>query len=65
MAILQDLDSDEAIYPESVWDLRLATDLALHATKQTARSIGHAMAAIVVTERHLWLKLYGIREMDK
>ncbi|XP_067261185.1 uncharacterized protein [Chanodichthys erythropterus] len=46
-------------------DLRSATDLALHATKATAQAIGQSMANLVVLERHLWLNLTEIKEMDK
>ncbi len=35
-------------------ELRTATDLALRATKVTARSLGKAMSTMVVQERHLW-----------
>lgn len=48
-----------------VKELSRARDLSLHATKQMTRSIGHSMAALVVTERHLWLNLLSIKEKDK
>ncbi len=41
--------------PEVLKELRTATDLALRATKVTARSLGRAMSTMVVQERHLWL----------
>lgn len=62
--LLNDLDSNEATDPESVREIRRATYLALRATKQTARSIGYAMAAMVATEWDLWLNLSGIREKE-
>ncbi len=37
----------------------LATDLALRATKHTARAVGRLMAGSVAAERHLWLNLRG------
>lgn len=32
---------------------------------RTAHAIGHYMAALVATERHLWLNLLGIGEKDR
>ncbi|XP_016330768.1 dihydroxyacetone phosphate acyltransferase-like [Sinocyclocheilus anshuiensis] len=46
-------------------ELRTATDLALRATKVTARSLGQTMSTLVVQERHLWLNLADMREADK
>ncbi len=40
-------------------------DLALRATKHTARAVGRSMAALVAAERHLWLNLTEIREREK
>ncbi len=51
--------------PEVLKELRTATDLALRATKVTARSLGRAMSTMVVQERHLWLCLADMRESDK
>ncbi len=51
--------------PEAVKELRRATDLALRATKHTARAVGRSMAASVAAERHLWLNLTEIREKEK
>ncbi len=45
-------------------ELRRATDLALRATKHTARAVGRSMAASVAAERHLWLNLTEIRETE-
>ena len=42
-----------------------ATDLALRATKVTARSLGQVMSTLVVQERHLWLNLADMRESDR
>ncbi len=50
--------------PEVLSELRTATDLALRATKVTARSLGRAMSTMVVQERHLWLCLADM-EADK
>ena len=46
-------------------ELRAAMDLALRATKVTARSVGQAMATLVVQQRHLWLTLADMRDTDK
>ncbi len=41
------------------------TDFALRATKVTARSFGKAMSTMVVQERHLWLNLAEMKDVDK
>ncbi len=46
-------------------ELRTATDFALRATKVTARSFGKAMSTVVVQERHLWLNLVEMKDVDK
>ncbi|KAI2657031.1 hypothetical protein H4Q32_021090 [Labeo rohita] len=46
-------------------ELRAATDFALRATKVTARSLGQVMSTIVVQERHLWLTLAQMADVDK
>ncbi|RXN12474.1 cadherin-22 [Labeo rohita] len=46
-------------------ELRAATDFALRATKVTARSLGQVMSTIVVQERHLWLTLAQVADVDK
>ncbi len=51
--LLADLDEGEGIGPDTVCELRQATDLSLRATKEMPRSIGRSMAALVATERHL------------
>ncbi len=51
--------------PGVLSELRTATDLALRATKVTARSLGRAMSTMVVQERHLWLCLADMKEVDK
>lgn len=50
-----------------VWveELHQATDMSLRATKETTRAIGRSMAALVTTERHLWLNLFCIDDRDK
>ncbi len=50
---------------EAVKELRRATDLALRATKHTARAVGRSMAVSVGAECHLWLNLTEIREREK
>ncbi len=51
--------------PGVLSELRTATDLALRATKVTAWSLGRAMSTMVVQERHLWLCLADMKEVDK
>ncbi|KAI2649329.1 ORF V: Enzymatic polyprotein [Labeo rohita] len=46
-------------------ELRAATDFPLRATKVTARSLGQVMSTIVVQERHLWLTLAQMADVDK
>ncbi|KAI2662122.1 ORF V: Enzymatic polyprotein [Labeo rohita] len=46
-------------------ELRAATDFALRATKVTAHSLGQVMSTIVVQERHLWLTLAQMADIDK
>lgn len=65
--LLKELDHGEGLPSEAVEELHRATDLALHVTKQTVCAISRLMAVItmVVTGRHLWLSLIGIKERDK
>jgi hypothetical protein len=63
--VLKDMDEGEGLTPEAVKELRKATDLALRATKHTARAVGRSMAGSVAAERHLWLNLTEIRDKDK
>ncbi len=49
----------------SLAELRRTTDLALCATKQAATAMGRSMAAMVVTERHLWVNLADIGKKEK
>ncbi len=63
--LLTDLDEGEGISPNTVCELRRATYLSLRAAKETAKSIGRPMAALVATERHLWLNLSNIKGKDK
>ncbi len=51
--------------PGLMQELRTATDLALRAKKVTARSLGKAMSTMVVQERHLWLNLAEMKNVDK
>ncbi|KAL0194576.1 hypothetical protein M9458_008148, partial [Cirrhinus mrigala] len=52
---------DQAVLQE----LHAATDFALRATKVTARSLGQVMSTLVVQERHLWLNLAQMADVDK
>ncbi len=63
--LLIELDEGEGFNPSSVCELRRATDLSLRAAKETVKSIGRSMAALVATERHLWLNLSNIKGKDK
>lgn len=47
--LLKYLFQGEGLFPKAVTELHIATDLAPCTTKQTARSIGLSMAAMVVT----------------
>ncbi len=62
---MKEMDEGTGLTPEAVKELRRATDLALRATKHTARAVGRSMAASVAAERHLWLNLTEIREKEK
>ncbi len=63
--LLADLNEGEGIGPDTVCDLRRATDLSLRATKEMARSISRSMAALVTMERHIWFNLSNIKGKDK
>ncbi len=45
--VLKEMDEGTGLTPEAVKELRRATDLALRATKHTARAVGRSMAASV------------------
>ncbi|ROL55046.1 hypothetical protein DPX16_20307 [Anabarilius grahami] len=62
--LLRSLDESGVDEP-AFRDLHSATDLALRATKATAQAIGRSMASLVVLERHLWLNLTEIKDLDK
>ncbi len=51
--------------PGLMQKLRTTTDFALRATKVTVRSLGEAMSTMVVQERHLWLDLAEMKDVDK
>ncbi|XP_067310883.1 platelet-activating factor receptor-like [Pseudorasbora parva] len=63
--LLRDLDSSDAVGGDIITELRSSADLALRATKETARCVGRSMAALVATERHLWLNPTDIKEREK
>lgn len=55
------------MFPDLVRVLHCTTDLTL-ATKQAAHAIGRSLAAMVATERHLWLNSeenQGIKDRNK
>lgn len=61
--LLRDLEEGEEISHNAIRELY--TDLSLQATKETAKSIGHSMSALVATERHLWINLSNIEDQGK
>ncbi len=63
--LLKDLDDGQGLSPDEVAELRRTTDLALRATKQAATAMGRSMAAMVVTERHLWVNLADLEKKEK
>ncbi len=63
--LLKDLDNGQGLSPDQVAELRRTTDLALRATKQAATAMGRSMAAMVVTEMHLWVNLADLERKEK
>ncbi len=63
--LIKEMDEGEDIKNDDIAELHRATDLSLQATKETTRAIGRSMAALVVTERHLWLTLSNINDKDR
>ncbi len=63
--LLKEMDEGDDIRNEDIAELRRATDLSLSATKETTRTIGWSKAALVATQRHLWLNLSQISEKDR
>ncbi len=63
--LLKEMDEGDEIKNEDIVELHRDTDLSLRATKETARAIGRSMAALVATQRHLWLTLSQISEKDR
>ncbi len=63
--LLKEMDEGDDIKNDDIAELRRATDVSLRATKETARAIGRSMAALVATERHLWLTLSQISDKDR
>ncbi len=63
--LLKDLDNGQGLSPDEVAELHRTTDLALSATKQAATAMGRSMAAMVVTERHLWVNLADLERKEK
>ncbi|KAL0147873.1 hypothetical protein M9458_056832, partial [Cirrhinus mrigala] len=62
--LLKELVEGEEIKESDITELRRTADLSLRATKETARAIGRSMAALVATERHLWLTLSDMKKKD-
>ncbi len=63
--LLKKLNEGEQISLSDVGEPRRTADLALRATKETARAIGWSMAVLVAAERHLWLTLSDMKEKDR
>ncbi len=63
--VLKEMDKGNGLTPEAVKELRRATDLALRATKHTARAVRHSMVVSVAAECHLLLNLTEICEKEK
>ncbi|KAI5108305.1 hypothetical protein C0J45_1899, partial [Silurus meridionalis] len=63
--LLQDLDEGLSSGADDIKDLLRAADLTLWATRHTARAVGQTMAALVATERHLWLTLSDLLDKDR
>ncbi len=63
--LLKEMDEHEAMSSDDILVLKRTADLALRATKETARDIGRSMAAMVAAERHLWLTLSDIKDKDR
>ncbi len=63
--VLKEMDKGTGLTPEAVKELRRATDLALRATKHTARAVRHSMVVSVAAECHLLLNLTEIHEKEK
>ncbi|KAL0160826.1 hypothetical protein M9458_044551, partial [Cirrhinus mrigala] len=63
--LLKELDEGEEIKDSDIAEVRRTANLALRATKETARAIGRSMAALVAAERHLWLTLSDMKEKDR
>ncbi len=62
--MLKYLDKGQGLSPDEVAELRRTTDFSLHATKQ-ATAMSKSMAAMVVTERHMWVNLADIGKKEK
>lgn len=60
--ILKEIVEGGGLTRKAVKELCRATNLALPATKNTARVVGHSMTGFVAVERHLWLNLTEICE---
>ncbi len=63
--LLGDLDEEDTIKSDDIAEILRATDLSLRATKETAKDVGWSMAALLVTERHLWLTLSQLNDRDR
>lgn len=50
---------------ELLQELCSATDYALRAMKVTAQALGQAMSTLVVQERHMWLNLVEMKDVEK
>ncbi len=62
--VLKEMDEGGGLTTEAVKELRRPTDLVLRATKHTACTVGRSMVGSVAAERHLWLNLTEVHEME-
>ncbi|KAI2647437.1 Transposon Ty3-G Gag-Pol polyprotein [Labeo rohita] len=63
--LLKELDESDEIKKDDIIELQRTVDLSLCATKETARTIGRSIAAMVAAERHLCLTLSDMKEKDR
>ncbi|KAI2655635.1 Nonribosomal peptide synthetase [Labeo rohita] len=63
--LLKDLDKGQGLSPDEVAELRHIMDLALWASEQAATAMGRSTAAMVITERQLWVNLADLRKKEK
>ncbi|KAK2869242.1 hypothetical protein Q7C36_001113 [Tachysurus vachellii] len=63
--LLCDLDEGLSSGAADIKEVHRTADLTLRATKHTARAVGRSMAALMATEKHLWLTLPNLPDKDR